>query len=78
MLVTFKLSLKDIYKNAFIFATVKFFKNAGILLLCVVLSAIPFLVFPVIASKVYYSLMILSLIFKNFLIRKGNDGNDSM
>lgn len=46
MLVTFKLSLKHIYKNAFIFAIIKFFPNLGILLLCFALSAIPFLVLP--------------------------------
>ena len=34
MLVTFKLSIKQIYKNAFIFSIIKFFPNLGILLLC--------------------------------------------
>jgi uncharacterized membrane protein YesL len=48
MLVTFKLSLKHIYKNALIFAMIKFFPNALILILCFVLSTIPFLVFPLV------------------------------
>jgi uncharacterized membrane protein YesL len=69
MLVTFKLSLKDIYKNAFIFATVKFFKNAGILLLCVVLSAIPFLVFPVIAIMLFPIITVSTIGFiTNFFV----------
>ena len=34
MLVTFKLSVKQVYKNSLIFAIVKFFPNLGILLLC--------------------------------------------
>ncbi len=47
MLVTFELSLKNIYKNAFIFALLKFLPNIGILLLCFMLSAILFLLLPV-------------------------------
>lgn len=38
MLVTFKLKLKDIYKNALIFAVIKFIPNLGILAACFVLS----------------------------------------
>ncbi|TYQ17776.1 UNVERIFIED_CONTAM: putative membrane protein YesL [Acetivibrio alkalicellulosi] len=49
LLVTFNLSVKHIYKNAFIFSMVKFFPNVGILILCFALSAIPFLLFPVMA-----------------------------
>jgi hypothetical protein len=33
MMITFQLSIKDIYKNSFIFAIIKFIPNAGILLL---------------------------------------------
>jgi len=33
MMITFQLSIKDIYKNAFIFAIIKFVPNIGILLL---------------------------------------------
>ncbi|MDP4183346.1 MAG: DUF624 domain-containing protein [Bacillota bacterium] len=53
MLVTFKLSLRHIYKNAFIFAMVNLIPNAGILLLCFVLSAIPFLFFPVMSYTLF-------------------------
>lgn len=61
MLVTFKLSLKHIYKNALIFAIVKFFPNIAILFLCFVLSAIPFLVYPVLAV-VLFPLITLSTV----------------
>lgn len=47
MLVTFKLSIRQLYKNAFIFAMAKFFPNLGIMLLCVALILISFYVFPV-------------------------------
>jgi uncharacterized membrane protein YesL len=53
MLVTFKLSLKSIYKNAFIFAVVKFLPNTIIVLLCTALSAIPFLVLPSIGIMLF-------------------------
>lgn len=43
MLVTFKLSLKHIYKNALIFAIARFLPNLGIVLLCFVLLVIPIL-----------------------------------
>jgi len=34
MMITFDLTLKDLYKNAFIFAIIKFIPNIGIFLLC--------------------------------------------
>lgn len=43
MLVTFKLSIKHIYKNAFIFAIARFLPNLGIVLLCFVLLVLPIL-----------------------------------
>lgn len=46
MLVTFKLSTKQIYKNALIFAIIKFFPNLGILLLCTLLVVISFYLLP--------------------------------
>lgn len=45
MLVTFKLSLKHIYKNALIFAIARFLPNLGIVLLCFVLLVLPILLF---------------------------------
>lgn len=47
MLVTFKLSIKQIYKNAFIFSIIKLLPNLGMLLLCVVLIYGLFLLAPV-------------------------------
>lgn len=42
MLVTFKLNLRQLYRNALIFSLAKFFPNLGILLLCVVLVLLSF------------------------------------
>lgn len=42
VLVTFELPVKQIYKNALIFAAVKFFPNLGILLLSVLIIALTF------------------------------------
>ena len=42
MLVTFKLSIKQLYKNALIFSMAKFLPNFGILLLCTVLILLSF------------------------------------
>lgn len=53
ILVTFKLSLKHTYKNAFIFAMIKLLPNMGILILCLALSIIPFLFLPVIAAILF-------------------------
>lgn len=42
MLVTFKLSVKQIFKNALIFSIIKFFPNLGILLICALLMLVTF------------------------------------
>jgi len=42
MLVTFKLSIKQLYKNALIFSITNFFPNLGILLLCIALILLTF------------------------------------
>jgi hypothetical protein len=47
ILVTFKLSIKQIYKNALIFAVIKFFPNLGILLLSAFIILLSFgMIFP--------------------------------
>ncbi len=46
MLVTFKLSTIQLYRNAFIFAVFKFFPNLGILAICAVLAVLPIVFFP--------------------------------
>ena len=48
MLVTFKLTVKQIYKNALIFSLAKFLPNLGILLLVFLLIQASFLFYPVI------------------------------
>lgn len=47
MLITFKLTVRQVYKNAFIFALAKFFPNLGILLLCFLILQVTF-IYPVI------------------------------
>lgn len=42
MLITFKLNIKQLYRNALIFAVAKFLPNLGILLLCIVLMLLSF------------------------------------
>lgn len=42
ILVTFKLTIRQVYKNAFIFALAKFLPNLGILLLCAFLILLSF------------------------------------
>jgi len=43
MMVTFKLTVKQIYKNAMIFSIIKFLPNLGILALCAVLTLVTFI-----------------------------------
>lgn len=42
MMVTFDLTLKQLYKNSFLFAYMKFFPNLGILLLCAIIILFTF------------------------------------
>jgi uncharacterized membrane protein YesL len=44
MLVTFHISVKQLYKNALIFATIRFLPNIGILLLCALIIFATFLI----------------------------------
>jgi uncharacterized membrane protein YesL len=60
MLVTFKITVKQLYKNALIFSTIRFLPNLGILLLCAVIIIATFLV-PVIG-------VILFVLITNSLI----------
>lgn len=46
MLVTFRLTVKQIYKNALIFSLIRFLPNLGILVLCFITAALPLLLFP--------------------------------
>lgn len=48
MMVTFKLSVKQLYKNAFLFAIMKFIPNLLILILCILIIFLPFYFSPLI------------------------------
>jgi uncharacterized membrane protein YesL len=65
MLVTFDLSLKQIYKNSFIFAAIKFLPNLGILLLCALIITFSFglvISFGQIIGMLFYIFITVSLI----------------
>jgi uncharacterized membrane protein YesL len=64
MLVTFHITVRQIYKNALIFATIRFLPNIGILLLCLGLIVLTFL-FTQIGILLYF-LITTALI--NFII----------
>lgn len=57
MLVTFKLTVRQLYKNAFVFAIIRFLPNLGILLLCTII---------ILASFYYTFIGIALLIFLTF------------
>ena len=61
MLVTFKLTIRQLYKNAFLFALIKFFPNLGILILCAALLFLSMGFYPVIGIILYF-LITVSLI----------------
>jgi uncharacterized membrane protein YesL len=59
MMVTFKLSIKQLYRNALIFAVIKFFPNLLILIVCAgliyasfIYPVIGFILFPLITVSV--------------------------
>jgi len=69
MLVTFKLSVKQIYKNALIFAVIRFFPNLGILLLCSALTVIPLLIYPVVGIPLFFFITISAVgLITNFYV----------
>jgi len=48
MMVTFKLTVKQLYKNAFLFAIMKFIPNLLIIIVCLVIIILPFYFYPAI------------------------------
>lgn len=69
MLVTFKLTVKQIYKNALIFAIIKFLPNLGILLLCAILILVTFFFFPVIGIILYTFITVSTIsLLTNFYV----------
>lgn len=81
MLITFKLSIKQIYKNALIFAIIKFFPNLGVLLICAVLvlasfysPVIGFILFPLITMSLI-GLIVNSYVYpklKKYIMEKND------
>ncbi|MCX8130240.1 MAG: DUF624 domain-containing protein [Clostridia bacterium] len=69
MMVTFKLSIKQIYKNALIFALIGFLPNLGILVICALILGITFLIYPPIGI-ILFPLITMSLIglITNFFV----------
>jgi uncharacterized membrane protein YesL len=61
IMVTFKLSIKQIYKNALIFSIAKFIPNLLILVLCAILVYVPFFYNPYLAF-ILLALMTFSMI----------------
>ncbi len=65
MLVTFHLTIKQLYKNALIFAIIKLFPNIGILLLCMFILFLTFgmiIPFSQIIGLILYAFLTVSLI----------------
>ncbi|NLV36234.1 MAG: DUF624 domain-containing protein [Clostridiaceae bacterium] len=64
-MITFDLSLKNLYKNSFIFAVIKFLPNIGILLLCALIVFLSFgmiITFNPLIGFIPYFLLTFSLI----------------
>lgn len=60
MMITFNLSIKQLYKNAFIFSVMRFFPNLGMLILCFGLIILSFL--NTIIGFILFPLLTMSLI----------------
>jgi len=68
MLVTFKLTIKQLYKNAFLFAIVKFLPNLLILLLCLVLVFVSFINYLIgFVLMIFFTFSLIGLI-TNFYV----------
>jgi uncharacterized membrane protein YesL len=83
MLVTFKLNVRQLYKNALVFAVMKFLPNLGILLICLVLVFLSF--YNTILGIVLFPLITLSTIglitnsyvypkLKRYMLDKAEEG----
>lgn len=67
MMVTFKLSIKQLYKNAFLFTIMKLLPNIGMLLLCIVSIVLPYVILTAVGLNpmlmlLFYILIIVSLV----------------
>lgn len=67
MIVTFKLKASAIFKNAFIFATINFFKNLYVMILCIIYLAICYRIALYIIKFDVYALIILPFFTSAFI-----------
>ena len=65
MVVTFRITIKQLYKNAMIFAVLRWLPNLGIVLLDAALVALPLLVDPTVSN--YFALLIYAIIGLAFI-----------
>lgn len=63
MMVTYELKLKDLYKNALLFAFARFLPNLGILVLCFIL-----ILAPVILIQFTASVMVLTILYAFYIL----------
>ncbi|MGI6563355.1 MAG: DUF624 domain-containing protein [Clostridia bacterium] len=68
MLVTFNVTLKQLYSNCFKFAMIKFIPNALILLLCFAITLLPFLIPSVGFSLGIVLLLLFTFSFNGYII----------
>lgn len=69
MLVTFKLTVRQVYKNALVFSMIKFFPNLGILLLCIALLFVSLGFYPVIGIILYMFITVSTIgLITNFYV----------
>ena len=69
MMVTFKLSIKQIYKNAFIFSIIRFLPNLGIIAVCFILSVLPVLIVPPVGILLFFFITISTVgLITNFYV----------
>lgn len=69
MMVTFNLTIRQLYKNAFLFAIMKFIPNLLILIVCLAIIIVPFYFYPVIGYFLFiFITMALISFITNFFV----------
>lgn len=68
MMVTYSLKLKNIYKNAFLFAFAKFLPNLGILLICALLIIVPILLVQLTGSVITLTILYTFYVILGFAL----------
>jgi uncharacterized membrane protein YesL len=69
MMVTFKLTIRQLYKNALLFAIMKFIPNLLILILCLAIIIVPFYFYPMVGYVLFiFITMALISYITNFYV----------